>query len=379
MLEWNSFFDRGAEEARRANLARELRVFGGGGVHVSLNGRDVVSFGSNDYLGLANHPKVIEGARAAVEKFGAGATASPLICGFKTIHDELCAALADFKGSERALVFPSGYQAALSALGALGDEGCSLILDKLSHASLIDGARLSAGRVRYFSHNDLGECEGLLKKEAGRRCVVVVESLYSMDGDLAPLEELVELTARVGALLVVDEAHGTGMLGARARGGLELAGFDRLPEHVVAMGTLSKALGAQGGFVCASRRICQAMISGRAHMFSTGLNPGSAGAAIEALKLISIQAGSLHHNCELLRAKIDTPSTVGPIMPVMVGDEGNALELSRRLLEQGFFVPAVRFPTVKRGAARLRVSVSAGHTREECEKLIHVLAEKNDA
>lgn len=379
MREWVSHFDRIARGAREANLTRELRVFYGAGVHLQLNGRKVVSFGSNDYLGLANHPRVIEAAREAIEKFGAGSTASPLICGFKSIHAELCAALAAFKGSERALVFASGYQAALSALGALGDDGSSLILDKLAHASLIDGARLSAGRVRYFSHNDLGECEALLKKEESRRCIVVVESLYSMDGDLAPLKELVELTEKYGALLLVDEAHATGTIGARGRGGLELAGFEVMPEHVVALGTLSKALGAQGGFVCASGKVCAAMVSGRAHMFSTGLNPGSSGAAIEALKLIPMQARSLHHNCELLRAKLDTPSTAGPILPVIVGDEGKALALSARLLEAGFFVPAVRFPTVKRGEARLRVSVSAGHTREECEKLVQTLATKEGA
>lgn len=384
MEAWPKFLDEREAQMRAENLSRELRAFDGAGVHLRLNGCEVVSFASNDYLGFSNHPRVIEAARKAIAEFGAGSTASALICGHKRVHAELAAALAEFKGAEEAVIFPSGFQAALSALGALGGDGenTALILDKLAHASLIDGARLSGARTRFFAHNDLEECAALLEKESGRKCVVVVESLYSMDGDVAPLKELVALAESAGALLLIDEAHATGVLGASGRGALEAAGFSKLPEHVVAMGTLSKALGAQGGFICASGRICRAVISARAHMFSTALSPACAGAAMEALKLIceTDARARMSENAKFVREAVsteglETPSTDGPIVPIIVGDEARALALSRTLLQRGLLVPAIRFPTVKRGAARLRISVSAAHTLAECEALVRVLRE----
>jgi 8-amino-7-oxononanoate synthase len=339
-----------------------------------------VSFASNDYLGLARHPEVIAAGQKALAEYGAGSRASALICGHLPIHDELEAALCAFKGSAAALLFPSGFQAALATLNALCDEQTTVILDRLAHASLIDGARAAPGRWRTFAHNDVAYLRGTLEEERGRRCLVVVESLYSMDGDTAPLAEIVSLTHETAALLLVDEAHATGVLGPTGRGLLEA--FAPLPRHIIAMGTLSKALGAQGGFICACREIVDAAVHGRAHMFSTALAPAAAGAALAALNFAATDARprervlklAADFRRDLATLGLSTPSTEGPIVPVLVGDELKTLEWSHRLRAAGLHVPAVRYPTVKLGAARLRVSFSAAHTDEECRQLVAQLA-----
>ncbi|MEI6235426.1 MAG: 8-amino-7-oxononanoate synthase [Planctomycetota bacterium] len=348
-------------------------------MRVKVGGRWVVSFASNDYLGLSQHPRMISAAKGALDSFGTGATASALICGNKTIHDELARALAVFKGSDGALVFPSGFQAALATLGALADGETTVLLDKLSHACLIDGAMGSGVRMRTFHHNDVEDLTRLLEKESARRCIVVIESLYSMDGDVAPVEVIAKAAEKFGAIVLVDEAHATGVLGVDGRGCVkELLRGESL---TIVMGTLSKALGAQGGFVCASERMIRAIVTGRAHMFSTALAPASAAAALEALALIDAEPElrarvAEHAECvrgELKRLGIATPSTEGPIVPAIVGDEVRALALSERLLERGYFVPAVRYPTVKKGEARLRISVSAAHTQEDCVGLMRAV------
>jgi 8-amino-7-oxononanoate synthase len=378
MNDWLAHLETRHAALAAERLARELRTAGGASVRISMRGREVLSFGSNDYLGLSNHPRVIAAAKAALEKYGAGATASALICGNKTIHDELARALAEFKGAECALIFPSGFHAALAAIGALADDETSILLDKLAHASLIDGARLSGARMRAFAHNDVSELETLLKKESARRCMVVVESLYSMDGDTAPLAEMLALTENYGTLLLVDEAHATGVFGERGRG---LLADDAMSGRTVVMGTLSKALGAQGGFICASKRIVDAVVPGRAHMFSTALAPASAAAALEALKLVDeepqrrerLAENSAFVRTEFKRMGIHTPSTQGPIVPALIGDEKKALANTESLFERGFFVPAVRYPTVKKGQARLRISLSAAHTRDDCMGLMQAM------
>jgi 8-amino-7-oxononanoate synthase len=378
--EWLKFLDERQQVLRSEGLARELKVAGGAGVRLRLRGRGVVSFASNDYLGLSTHSRVVSAAKAALDEFGAGATASPLICGNRTIHDELARALAAFKGTESALIFPSGFQAALATLGALGDESSTILLDKLSHASLIDGAKLSGARVRTFHHNDVDDLSRLLEKESARRCIVVIESLYSMDGDLAKIAEISAQTGRAGALLLVDEAHATGVLGRDGHGCV--TGANDAASRTIVMGTLSKALGAQGGFVCASKRLIQAVVMGRAHLFSTGLAPASAAAALEALKVIVAEPERRERVAQhaafvragFKRIGIETPSTEGPIVPALVGDEQRSIEMAERLFESGIYVPAVRYPTVKKGEARLRISVSAAHSIADCERLLSCIA-----
>jgi 7-keto-8-aminopelargonate synthetase-like enzyme len=259
-----------------------------------------------------------------------------------------------------------------------------MVLDRLAHACLVDGARLSGARVRSFRHNDAADLASTLEKERSRakdgRLLVVIESLYSMDGDVAPLADIYEEARRFDAWLMVDEAHATGVLGPNGRGVLADVFPGSLPEDVLAMGTLSKALGSQGGYLCATRRVIDLLVNaGRAFLFSTGLAPAAAAAAREALCLLEEDDGPrrrLLERSDALRARLQdagwsVPGGPGPILPLMVGDERRATEIADRLLEQGFWVPAIRYPTVKRGAARLRLSLSSAHGENE----IHALAD----
>jgi glycine C-acetyltransferase/8-amino-7-oxononanoate synthase len=376
------------DDWRATGLARRLRVADGQGVRLRVDGRDVISFASNDYLGLSQHPRVKAAACAALEAHGAGATASRLICGTRPEHAELEAALARFKGSESCLVFASGYQTPLALLPALtGEAPCAIVLDRLAHACLVDGARLSSARVRTFRHNNPKDLAAVLEKEAahadGRLLLVAIESLYSMDGDVAPLAEIHAVAHRFGAWLLVDEAHATGVLGPGGRGALSEIFAQALPDDVLAMGTLSKALGSQGGYLCASRRVTDLLVhAGRAFLFSTGLAPAAAAAAREALRLIEADDGlrmRLLEKSAALRERLrtagwDVLGGPGPILPLVVGDERRAVELAEALMDRGFWVPAIRYPTVKRGAARLRVSLSVAHEDAEIDGLVQALA-----
>jgi 8-amino-7-oxononanoate synthase len=378
---WTRYLKQRLEGWKAQSLERELRSAAGRGVRFTLNDREVLSFASNDYLGLTTHPAVINAAKAALDAAGTGSTASPLIVGHRTEHGDLEKTLAAFKRSEAALVFPSGYQAALSALGALAGPEDTIILDRLAHASLLDGARLSEARMRIFKHNDVADLERLLTRESKHRCIVVIESLYSMDGDLAPLEKIIALSAERGALLLVDEAHATGVFGDTGRGLLEAPTManGRLPQHVIAMGTLSKALGSQGGFLCSSRLIiCTVVHNGRSYIFSTALSPAAAAAARASLELIDAEperrwellAVSQTVRVGLRESGFEVVPSAGPIIPVLAGEERRAVEWSEKLMGRGIYVPAVRYPTVKRGHARLRISLSANHTADDCNLLM---------
>ncbi len=390
---WNEQLERRLADWHAQGLRRELRTVSGTGVHLTVAsqpqkespGREVISFASNDYLGLSAHREVLAAARAALENGTAGAGASPLISGHRQEHQRLETVLAHFKQSDGAITFGSGYQAALATLVALAGEAETIILDRLAHASLVDGARLSGARVRTFKHNQVDDLRRLLLAEKGRLCLIALESLYSMDGDTAPLDEIVQLAGEAGALVLVDEAHATGVLGARGRGVLEAVTqkVGRLPAHVVALGTLSKALGCQGGFICARQTILDMVLhAGRAYMFSTALSPVSAAAATAALNLIDAEPerrvrlaqSATWVRQQLSEMKLTTPSTEGPIIPVLLGGEERSVEWGRRLWAQGLYVPPVRYPTVKKGQARLRISLSAEHTPEECARLCAALA-----
>ncbi|HYF47903.1 MAG TPA: aminotransferase class I/II-fold pyridoxal phosphate-dependent enzyme, partial [Planctomycetota bacterium] len=275
------------------------------------------------------------------------------------------------------------YQASLAAIVALADQNCSVILDRLCHASLLDGAALSDARKRYFKHNDVTDLGALIRKE-DRRCLIVVESLYSMDGDTAWLTEISDLAAATGSLLLVDEAHATGVLGPTGRGALEeFSTGGKLAEHIVALGTLSKALGAQGGYVCGPRWVIDTILhAGRAYMFSTALAPAAVGAAREALRIAARETErriGLLQRAQTLRRKLaelnfKSIDGTGPIIPVITGDETRATSWSQNLLEAGLLVPGIRYPTVKKGEARLRISLSAAHTDADIQRLIEALA-----
>jgi 8-amino-7-oxononanoate synthase len=382
---WDQYLLERLQAWSDEGLARELHLVEGGGVKNRINGTPVVSFASNDYLGLAGHPEIAQAAAAVLNRTGAGASASPLITGYRTEHQWLENRLAAFKQSESALVLASGFQASLAALVALTGPDDTILADRLSHASLLDGAQLSGARLRVFKHNDIADVQKLLEKEQRHRCLVVAESLYSMDGDTAPIEELVEITDEAGGLLLLDEAHATGVLGPSGRGALEelTARSGGMPRHVIALGTLSKALASQGGFICARREIIANIVhSGRAYLYSTALSPVSAAAANAALELVDREPErrvrllkmAAEMRAGLTKLNLETfGGSAGPIVPVLAGTELRALSWSQQLFEAGFYVPAIRYPTVKKGQARLRISLSAGHTEEHCASLLKAM------
>jgi len=379
-----SDFDEMLGDLRSAGLFRSLSVvepIDGG--HVRLGTREVVSFAGNDYLGLRRHPSVVAAAKAALDLYGAGAGASRLLAGNVPVHQELESALAAFAGRDRALVFPSGYQTNVGVLTTLAGDGDVLFLDSLCHASLIDGARLSKAQFRVYPHGDTVRLDKALgRRTGGGRRVVVTEGVFSMDGDLAPLAEISRLVERHGAWLVLDDAHAFGVLGKGGRGLAEHLGVV-LPERSVFVATLSKALGSQGGFAAGSVEVVDLLVNcARSFIYTTGLSPGSAAAALEALKLLG-EPSRRERLLELsgrartmLRGVIPSvPAGVTPIIPVVVGEVSCAVKLSAQLLEAGIFAPPIRPPTVPRGTARLRISLSADHTEQDIEKLCGALRE----
>jgi 8-amino-7-oxononanoate synthase len=370
-----------------ALLARELAALEAADLRRSLRAAGdappSINFASNDYLGLSRHPTLVEAAREASSRRGVGAGASRLVTGTDAAVLALEAALADWKQKEAALVFTSGYAAAVGTIPALVGRGDTVILDKLAHASLIDGARLSGATVRVFPHRHLGRLESLLRKLAPERgrCLVVTESVFSMDGDVAPLREIVELKEQHGAWLLVDEAHATGLYGPDGAGLVAELGLGARVE--ILMATLSKALGGVGGMIAGSRTLVDWLTNrARSFIYSTALPPGAIAASRAAVELVRGPEGDalrarLQANIDRYRAGLPVstgPSPAGAIQPLLCGEAGAALALSRALREKGFLVPAIRYPTVPRGAARLRVTLSAAHAAGEVDAFLAVLA-----
>ena len=358
-----------------------------------VDGIELVNFASNDYLGLAGDPRVIAAALDATARYGAGARASAIVSGRTPLHAELERAIAEFEGAEAAVLFPTGFAANVGAIGSLVEAGDVVFCDRLNHASLIDGCRLSGARLRVYSHRDLSQLSSALDKaKEARRRLIVTDSLFSMDGDAAPLAELFALAQHSRSMLLIDEAHATGVYGATGRGLCEEAGLDgpvwpptpdsrppTPPEHV-RVGTLSKAIGSQGGFVAGTEALCDWIRNtSRPQMFSTALTPGACGAALESLRLIRFEPERRERVRGLarqLRAELQTagwsvPGEVDcPIVPLIVGEPQEAVSLSHELLQQGFLIPAIRPPTVPRGTSRLRISLTADHTDEDIRRCV---------
>jgi 8-amino-7-oxononanoate synthase len=343
------------------------------------------NFAANDYLGLSRHPALIEAARRATAERGTGAGASRLVTGTDSAVLALEEQLAAWKEKEAALVFSSGYAAALGTIPALAGKGDTIILDKLAHASLIDAARLSCATVRTFPHNDTGRLETLLAKiSSGKtRILVVTESIFSMDGDAAPLRELVGLKDRYGAWLLVDEAHATGLYGATGAGLLAEAGLGGQVEIV--MGTLSKALGSVGGYISGSRALIDWLVNrARSFIYSTALPPGVIGASRAAVDLARGPEGAALRDRlrgNIARFHAGLPSgwknkalSSSAIQPLICGEASAALQLAATLRKAGFLIPAIRYPTVPRNAARLRVTLSAAHAGKDIDALNRALA-----
>lgn len=367
------------EELTSKNLRRSLRILetpqGAEGV---IDGRRVINFSSNDYLGLAAEGFLCEAFAEAVKRYGVGAGGSRLISGTQTAHLALENALASFKKTEAALAFSCGYTTALGTIPALVGKNDIIVLDKLSHACLVDAAKLSGATLRIFPHNDLVKLDAHLhwarNKFPQAKILVITESVFSMDGDLAPLREIVEIKERYGAWLLVDEAHGVGVIGEEGRGWIEALGLGGRVE--IQMGTLGKALGTAGGYIAGSRILIDWLINrARSFIFSTAPPAAVAVAATAALEWVQTSAGKerihcLHKNLATLFQlcpKVLETLPRSAIVPIMAGDEAKALELAKDFLNHGLFVPAVRFPTVPKGSARLRLTLSALHRQEHLE------------
>ena len=353
-------------------------------VEVHSGDRKLINFSSNDYLGLAAHESLRMAAHDGVETLGAGAGSARLISGSQTIAHEFEARLAAFKQTEAALSFSSGYAAALGAVPALIGQGDVVIIDKLVHASLVDAARLSGAKLRVFKHNDLAELETILQWASGREgnTLVITESVFSMDGDLAPVRDLVQLKNRYGAWLMLDEAHATGLYGEGRRGIAEEMGVADGVE--VQLGTLGKALGAAGGYICGSQALIDLLVNrARSFIFSTAPVPAQLAAAKRGVQLVQSNEGEalrtrLWANVDALKNGLiqqgwKLPVVRSAILPLMIGDERDALALAERVREAGVWIPAVRYPTVARGAARLRVTVSAAHQPKHLDALLKAL------
>jgi 8-amino-7-oxononanoate synthase len=374
-------------------LDRHLReISSAPGPEVEIGGRRLINFSSNDYLGLANDPRLREATIAAIAKFGVGAGASRLISGNLSPHLRLEHALAEWKGTEAALCFNSGYAAALGTIPALVGKDDIVVLDKLCHASLIDGAKLSGAALRVFPHNHMRKLESHLewarRTRPGGRVLIITESVFSMDGDRAPLRELVELKKTFGALLMLDEAHAVGVIGTNGRG---LAAAENVDTAVdIQMGTLSKALGASGGYICGSRTLIQWLINrARSLIYSTAPPPGIAAAALAAVDFLASPEGEerrllLWDRIRLMEEllprselqKEQSPAN-SAIFPWIVGDEKAALNLTTALQSEGLLAPAIRYPTVAKGAARLRITVTAAHTEDQIRSLCQAIGRRS--
>jgi 8-amino-7-oxononanoate synthase len=327
--------------------------------------RHVVSFASNDYLGLTHHPAVVAAAHDALDRWGTGTGASRLVVGSRPLHADLEAELAAWKGTADAVLFPTGYAANLGLLTTVGGTDVTILSDELNHASIVDGSRLARAAVTVFRHRDLDHLRDLVADVAGPK-LVVTDSAFSMDGDVADLPALVELCARAGALLVLDEAHA--VLGPDLPDGAELP--------VLRMGTLSKSLGSLGGFVAGPRPYIDLLRNrARSFIFTTASTPADTAAALAAVRIVRSPEGVALTS--RLRAHVDRlrPGHPTPIVPVVLGDEADALAAADRLLDRGLLVPAIRPPTVPPGTSRLRIALSAAHTDDQVDRLAAALAE----
>ena len=372
------------QSVKDAGLYRQLRLVAGDqGPTLMLDGREVINFSSNNYLGIANHPALATAAKAAIDRYGCGSGASRLISGNMTLHEELEAKLAEFKNTEAALVFNSGFQANVGIISTLAGEGDAILSDSLNHASIIDGCRLSKAQAFVYAHGDLAALETCLKHAApARRRLIVTETIFSMDGDQAPLAEIVELAEKYDAMVMVDEAHGTGVFGANGAGVVAKLGL--APRVLIQMGTLGKALGGFGAYVAGSRSLRDLLINRcRSFIFTTSLPPAVMAMALAAIDLVQNEPQrreTLRHNCQKLklglsRLGFELGKSESPILPLIVGDAARCMALSAALLDRGVFAQGIRPPTVPVGTSRLRITVMATHSDAQIDRALNVFEE----
>lgn len=380
---FDGFLRRELQSLDEAGLGRELRPLEAiDGTVARLDGRDVVLFCSNDYLGLAQHSQVVAAAQRALERFGASTASSRLVCGSTVVHRELETSIARWKGCEAAVTFSTGYQANVGVITALLGPRDLVLSDELNHASLIDGCRLSRAQMAIYRHGDVEHLEWLLRRAApARRTLVLTESVFSMDGDQAPLEELARTAQRAGAWLMVDEAHAVGVFGEAGAGLVNALGL--ACEVEIQMGTLGKALGSFGAYVAGSRSLVDVLVNtARPFLFTTALPPAAVAAAQAAMEVCRREprraSGLLERarglGLRLRAAGLEVPSLDSQILAAVVGDSRRATALAAGLLRRGYYVPAIRPPTVPDGTSRLRLSLSASHTEAQIDGLVTALA-----
>lgn len=376
--------DRVLGEIRARGTHRRMRVLDGAQApRMRVDGRDVLLFAGSNYLDLAHHPEVVEAASRAARDLGCASGGSRLINGNLAIHEELEADLARFYGREAGLVFSTGYMANVGLIQALVGPGDLFVSDALNHASIVDGARLARAEVAVFPHGDVTRLEEILERARSthRHVLVAVDGLYSMDGDVAPLREIAPICRRHGAILLVDDAHGTGTLGARGRGSAELEGV--LDQVDIVMGTLGKSLGSFGAFVVGSAKLRDLLVNtARSFIFTCALAPPAVAAARAALRIVEAEPGrrtSLQANAARLRDRLaarglaTAPSTTH-IVPVVIGENAATMAVCERLLERGFYAQGIRHPSVPDGTARLRITPMASHSVHEIDALAEAVA-----
>ena len=369
-------------QLKNGSLFRKMTVFDSAQTAVvTIEGKKQHLFSSNSYLDLSSEPRIKEYAGRILNEYGAGSGGSRLTTGTTRIHMELEQAIAAFKNREAALVFNTGYMANVGILSALTQKGDIIYSDQLNHASIIDGCRLSKADLVIYRHNDMDDLEEKIKAHPGKRGIIVSDGVFSMDGDIVNLPRLTELAGRYGLLSMIDEAHATGVIGATGRGTEEYFGMEGSVD--VLMGTLSKAVGGEGGFVCGSRSLIEYLVNkARSFIFSTALSPVSMAADLEGLRLIMEQperVQKLQENirfcCAALNARgIDAASETA-IIPIIIGGEARAMRVMELLKERGYYISAIRYPTVAKGSARLRLALMSSHTREDLEGLADALKE----
>ncbi|MEW6619718.1 MAG: 8-amino-7-oxononanoate synthase [bacterium] len=370
---------------KKQGLYRELKVLDSlNGPTIVIGKKEYILLASNDYLGLSQHPKVKEKAKEAIERFGCSSGASRLVSGTTFLHCELERQLADFKKTRSALVFSSGYAANLGVISSLTKKGDVVIIDKLNHASIIDGCRLSEAILRIYPHKDMNSLEKILKKtQSARLRLIITDGVFSMDGDIAPLPEIVGLAKKYKALVMVDDAHGTGVMGKEGRGTIEYFGLEGKID--ISMGTLSKALGSLGGFIAGSTALIEYLKNkARSFIYSTALPPAQVASALAALEIIQTEPHhrqKLWENIQYLKQglqnlRLDTMESESPIIPVFIGDSNKTMDVANFLYEYGIFAPGIRPPTVPKGKSRIRLSVMATHTKSQLDKVLWAFLRK---
>jgi predicted pyridoxal phosphate-dependent acyltransferase len=376
-----AMFEQELIHLEKKHLLRKLAIMGSAqGPRVMVNGKSMLLMCSNTYLGLAEHPALREAACAAMERYGFGSGASRLVSGTSGLHEELERKIAEFKDTEAAILFNSGYAANTGIIPVVASAGDAILSDSLNHASIIDGCKLSKAAVHVYRHKDADHVESLLKKSMNaRRRLIVTDGVFSMDGDIAPLPELVSLAEKYDALIMVDDAHATGVLGGRGRGTVEHFGLEGRVN--IQMGTLGKALGSFGAYAAGTRDVIDYLVNtSRSFIYSTSLPPAVCAASLAALDIVRtdpILRNRLWNNRDrfvkgLESRGIDIAGSETPIVPVLIGDNGKTLKAADRIFELGLYATAIRTPTVPAGKARIRTTVMATHTEEDIDQAIEI-------